>query len=685
MTTVLLVDLEGGPHQKLGELGVSAVAVSAVDLRHHLDDDHVGVVVLEGRNPDAAVASVQEVHRAAPLVQVVVLVSDETEAEVRRRVRFATDVPSDLELLPVHGAELSEQLLGLARAAGSRRAHERVLAGIRARESSRPQAAPLIRASLGAMLEQAPLGVVVADRALQILACNPSARRLLQLAGDVTGSPLSDLFPDHRFVERLVAAATATDAADPWPEEATVGRGGTHLDVSVALTQLDDGRDVVMLLAGDATERRQAELARDALSDQVAMIGRISEALIGTEDPEDALHRIAEQVVPTLADWVSMQLYDERGATRQVVARHSDPQLAELTALVQRDLPGGTSEESPSRRLAAGSPPILLGHITDEMLARFVPDPATRQKLQTIGVDSAIAVPFEGRTTRVGSMVLINRAPTPPLDEQELAVAVEVGRRVGIALETLHLYSQQTALAEALQRSMLTDPPDPPHAEIAVRYRPAAHEAQVGGDWYDAYLQPDGSIVLSIGDVVGHDYRAAAAMGQLRGLLRGIGYGRGRGPAAMMRSLDMAIEGLLPGTTATAVVAKIPPPDGGAADGTRLLTWSNAGHPPPLLVPRGAEPTVLEVEEADLILGVVPDYPRRELEADLMAGDTLVLYSDGLIERRGQDFDDGLTQLRRALTDCAALPLEELCDHLLERLVPGAQDDDVAIVAVRLR
>jgi serine phosphatase RsbU (regulator of sigma subunit) len=451
------------------------------------------------------------------------------------------------------------------------------------------------------------------------------------------------------------------------------------------MTQLEDGRDVVMLLVGDATARRHAEQARDVLSDQVAMIGRVSEALVGTEDAESALRRIADQVVPTLGDWVSMQLYDERGETRNVVTRHSDPDLAELCALVRGDLAGIISPESPSRRLARGEPPILLPRVEEEMLARFVPDPSMRATLRALGSDSLIAVPLEGREARIGSMVLTNGASSLPFGEQELAIAVEVGRRVGIALETLHLYSQQRALAEELQRSMLTAPPSPAHAEIAVRYLPAANEAQVGGDWYDAYLQADGSIVLSIGDVVGHDYRAAAAMGQLRGMLRGIGYSRGGGPGDMLRALDAAIEGLLPGTTATAVVARISASTTGDFSGPRLLLWSNAGHPPPLLVPHGCDPVVLAVPESDLILGVVPDAHRRETEAEILPGDTLLLYSDGLIERRDRDLDEGLAELRQALSDSADLPLEGLCDHLIDRLVLPAHDDDVALVALRLR
>jgi serine phosphatase RsbU (regulator of sigma subunit) len=232
---------------------------------------------------------------------------------------------------------------------------------------------------------------------------------------------------------------------------------------------------------------------------------------------------------------------------------------------------------------------------------------------------------------------------------------------------------------------MLTAPPAPEHAEIAVRYKPASQEAQVGGDWYDAYLQPDGSIVLSIGDVVGHDYRAAAAMGQLRGLLRGIGYGRDCGPSEMLRSLDAATEGLLPGVTATAVVARVATPDPDELSGAVPVCWSNAGHPPPILLRADGEPVLLTADHTDVILGVAPELPRAQAEVKMRPGDTLVLYSDGLIERRGRDYDEGIGLLREVLLGNAQLPLQDLCEHLLDRLVPVEPDDDVALVALRLR
>ena len=684
MAVLLLVDLDEEDREQLAGLPVEVREVPISGVFDELDDT-VDAVTISSFDPSRAVATTQLIHRARPDVQVVALVNEETEATLRRQVRFAADVPADLELVRTDAADLVDRLTELCQGAALRRRHRQVLARIDVRASSGPRV-PLVGATLGSLLEHAPLGVVVADEEQRVLATNRAATQLLSLPQAVAGRALSELFEDRGLVPRLTAEATTADAADPWPEETTAGPADTLLDVSAAMTQLDDGRRVVMLLVGDATARGHAEQERDVLSEQVAMMGRVWEAVVGTQDPEEALRLITEQVVPVLADWVSMQLYDERGITHTVVAKHSDPALAPLTEMVQQRLGTAMSEGSPSRRLARGEPPMLLPHIDAEMLRAFVPEEDVRETLVAMGVESAIAVPLEGRRTRVGSMVLINGAGSARLGEQELAIAVEVGRRAGIALETLHLYTRQRVLAEELQRSMLTEPPSPDHAEVAVRYKPASQEAQVGGDWYDAYLQPDGSIVLSIGDVVGHDHRAAAAMGQLRGLLRGIGYARDSGPAEMLRSLDAATEGLLPGVTATAVVTRVARPGGhGPGDGEVSVCWSNAGHPPPFLLRADGEPVLLQAEHTDVILGVAAELPRAESAAQMRPGDTLVLYSDGLIERRGRDYDEGIDLLREVLLGNAQRPLQELCDHLLDRLVPAEPDDDVALVALRLR
>ena len=262
---------------------------------------------------------------------------------------------------------------------------------------------------------------------------------------------------------------------------------------------------------------------------------------------------------------------------------------------------------------------------------------------------------------------------------QEVAEATELRTHL---LEAL--YARQRSIvraAETLQRSLLTAPPLRPDLQVAVRYVPATREAQIGGDWYDVFTQPDGSAVLVIGDVVGHDTAAAAEMAQLRGLLRGIAYDSADGPARVLGRLDTAIEGLGLGAMATVLVARLTPGPGGRA----TLRWSSAGHLPPAVVGRDGAARLLDGGRADLLLGVRPGGPRTESEVELADGATLLLYTDGLVERRDQLFDTGVALLVTALAELRGHPVEEVCDGVLARLVPDGAEDDVALVAVRLQ
>jgi serine phosphatase RsbU (regulator of sigma subunit) len=209
----------------------------------------------------------------------------------------------------------------------------------------------------------------------------------------------------------------------------------------------------------------------------------------------------------------------------------------------------------------------------------------------------------------------------------------------------------------------------------------------VGGDWYDAFLQRDGAPVLVIGDVVGHDTAAAAAMGQLRGLLRGIAHHSGAGPAEVLHGLDEAMASMHTGTLATAVVARLERCPGGrpaARPGCARLRWANAGHPPPLLL--RADGTVVQLDGAgpDLMLGVDARAERAEATVELAPGDTVVLYTDGLVERRGRSLDEGMALLRTVVAELSGRPLEQLCDEVLERMLRGRLQDDVAVAAVTL-
>jgi serine phosphatase RsbU (regulator of sigma subunit) len=290
---------------------------------------------------------------------------------------------------------------------------------------------------------------------------------------------------------------------------------------------------------------------------------------------------------------------------------------------------------------------------------------------------------MRGRGRTLGLLTLYFR-PGTAVAAEDVATAQDVADRAGLALDNARLYTAQMQLAEGLQRSLLTDPPQPDHGEIAVRYLPAAEAARVGGDWYDAFLQPDGSTMLVIGDVVGHDTAAAAAMGQLRGLLRGIATYSDARPAEVLRGLDTSMTTLQMRTLATAAVARFEQTPDELERGITRMRWANAGHLPPLVVNPDGTVAELASWKGDLLLGVDPDARRRESVVTLDRGSTVLLYTDGLVERRDADLDAGMIRLRDAVIELAELPLEELLDELIERLVHGHPEDDVALVAVRL-
>jgi PAS domain S-box-containing protein len=238
-----------------------------------------------------------------------------------------------------------------------------------------------------------------------------------------------------------------------------------------------------------------------------------------------------------------------------------------------------------------------------------------------------------------------------------------------------------TRMAETLQMSLLTDPVQPDYLQIAVRYRPAAHDAKVGGDWYDAFLTADNELSLVIGDVAGHDRQAVAAMGQLRNLLRGISYTLNKPPAAILTALDTAMGHFSVGPLATAIVAQVEQTVLDKVLRRRRVQWSNAGHPPPLLLHPDGTAELLHTTP-ELLLGVQAGHSRTDHAAQLPVGSTLLLYTDGLVERRGEVLDDGLDRLVSAAETLTAHDLEQFCDALISHMGDDG-DDDIALLALR--
>ncbi|MGK5112353.1 MULTISPECIES: SpoIIE family protein phosphatase [unclassified Geodermatophilus] len=430
----------------------------------------------------------------------------------------------------------------------------------------------------------------------------------------------------------------------------------------------------------EVTERRQARERAERSAQQLALLAQVSAELAGTLDVEAATARLPRLVVPALSDFCILTVIDPDGRPRDVGSWHAEPasrSVLERYAEVRMDVMPVTAPVA--RALHTGEAVTFAG---EDVLDVLPPGPA-KNLLAVLAPVTEIALPLRARGRTVGLLTLFyaeGHASTP----DDVTVAQDVADRAGLALDNARLYAQQEQLAEGLQRSLLTDPPEPDHAEIAVRYQPAVEAARVGGDWYDAFMQPCGATMLVIGDVVGHDTEAAAAMGHLRGLLRGIATYSDAPPVEVLRGLDASMAVLQTRVLATAAVARFEQTPDERERGLTRMRWANAGHLPPLVINPDGSVAELASWHGDLLLGVDPETRRQESVVTLDRGATVLLFTDGLVERRDADLDAGMVRLRQALIDLAGLPLEQMLDEVLERLVDGSPEDDVALVAVRL-
>ncbi|MEV8156287.1 PP2C family protein-serine/threonine phosphatase, partial [Streptomyces fradiae] len=261
--------------------------------------------------------------------------------------------------------------------------------------------------------------------------------------------------------------------------------------------------------------------------------------------------------------------------------------------------------------------------------------------------------------------------------EADLRLVDDVCRALALGVDNARLYQETRNIAERLQRSLLPVLPEVAHLELAARYAASSTTAQVGGDWYDSFVLPSGDTALVIGDVTGHNLDAAIAMSQLRSMLRGIAVDRQEPPEAVLRRLDTANHTLYREATATCVYGLLKGPE----EGPWKLVHSSAGHLPPLLVTDDGRTRFLE-DGSGILLGLDPDMPRPRASDAVPANATVLLYTDGLIERRDESLDDAMGRLGRFVTELAREPLNVLCDELLIGL--GADsDDDIALLAVR--
>ena len=541
-----------------------------------------------------------------------------------------------------------------------------------------------VDARVARVLESMPAAFFSLDREWTFTHANAEAERLLGLHRDeLVGSVVWELFPAALGSAFEVRYREAMESGRPTSFEEYYP---PPLDrwFEVRAWPSPEGLSVYFL---DITERRTREEIARRDARRLALIARVSDtlsrALVDRRGGRGALQELLEAVVPELGDWAIASLVGEDSRLHDVGSWHADPELRPVAAeYAQVRLAALTATAPIVDALATGDVTVVPDVAAS--VGRLLPPGAARDAYWQLDPATAVALALVARGRVLGAMTVYRGHDREPMDALDRATLREVADRAALALDSAALHEQERRMGEELQRSLLTDPPEPDHSQIAVRYAPAVQAAQVGGDWYDAFLQPDRATMVAIGDVVGHDTVAAAAMGQLRSLLRGIAYSSGEGPAAVLAALDRAMEGLQVHTLATAAVARLEQEPVDRERGETRLRWSSAGHPPLLALHPDGRVEQLAGERADLLLGVDPTTVRHEHVVVLSRGSTVLLYTDGLVEGPDLPLDDGVARLTALLAELGGLELEELCDQVLQRMRPHGSEDDMALVAVRL-
>ncbi|MEU9224263.1 SpoIIE family protein phosphatase [Streptomyces massasporeus] len=541
------------------------------------------------------------------------------------------------------------------------------------------------------LVNQTPLGIAVFDNDLRWVGVNPALERINgvpeeALLGRRVGEVLPDL--DVEAIEARMRHVLETGA--PLIDQQTVGRTAADAQpraYSESYHRIEDtdGRVLGLAMAVlDVTERQQAAAEVAQARQHLSVIADAGMKIGTTLDLQQTARELADVVVPHLADLAAVDVL-ESVVARGTITPVSGGSPAEFRALAvaagyptdaihAADPVGELATYGSSRiitQCVRSARPVLVEHVDGKMLRRLARDSRAALALHEAGAHSYLALPLVARGKVLGTLSLYRTVNERPFDDRDQVLASELAARAAICIDNARLYGRERGTALTLQRSLLpSTPAEREGLDIAARYRPALSE--VGGDWYDVLPLGPGRTGLVVGDVMGKGVQAAAIMGQLSTATRALAR-LDLPPAELLRHLD-DIAGSLGDAIATCVYAVCD-----LRRGTCEL--SSAGHLPPVLAGADGRAELVDVP-GGVPLGV-GGVEFGTVEVELAPGSLLALYTDGLVENRGESIDTGLDTLTRLLGN-AGPSLQRVSDSLLSALSPEP-DDDVALLLVRTR
>ncbi|MFF2998777.1 SpoIIE family protein phosphatase [Streptomyces sp. NPDC057950] len=555
----------------------------------------------------------------------------------------------------------------------------------------------------GPLLGRVPIGVSVRDPQLRCVYANdvmaehdgiPCDQRLGRRLTEVAPGPRSEAL-EAMTRQVLRSGTTKVHEYRTWMP---VGKGrGYPLAASFHCLQGADGQSLVAcLVSADPAESR---LARERL----AAVGEAEARLGGTLDVMRISQELAELAVPLLADFVAVDLEQstpsgDRSTVRAASAGEQRPALRRAgQASIHAGVPespwvrGGPVTVPQASPFAAvrNTGRSHLEPILDRAPGTWMDHvPAVGEKTRSCGVHSLMVLPIRAQNALLGVVLFLRTEDPTPFHEGDLLLAEELVRRAVRALDNARRYAREQTAALALQRNLLPRRLQGGIAvETASRYLPADVEHGVGGDWFDVIPLSGARVALVVGDVVGHGLHAAATMGTLRAAVRTLA-DLELPPAELLSRLDNTIQRLVEeedcepadGTAtvvgATCLYAVYDP-------ATRVCTMAGAGHPPPAIIDPQGRVTFPDLPAgAPLGLGLGLGDPFQSVELELPEGSLIAFYTDGLVESRDRDINEGMNSLGAALAQ-PGRALEDLCDRATESFLEQTSCDDVTLLLVR--
>ncbi|WP_331771021.1 SpoIIE family protein phosphatase (plasmid) [Embleya sp. NBC_00888] len=537
----------------------------------------------------------------------------------------------------------------------------------------------------------APIGIL--DPHLRHVYVNPALARIDgRPAHEHVGRDLAEGFPGLEVPRDVLRAVLADGIA----REATVTGVSTVAGARqtrwwhAAYHRLDDENGVfgVVGILMETTASRRTQLALDQAHRRLALLDRAALEIGTTLDTDTTCRELVDLLVPVLADVVGVELLEPADPDQEVGRPRPEPDTVRLRRAAWTSIPrlrylsavlGGPGEHIDYQPGADVARVVLTGctvvdnRPSDEALRATAPDASRVAVYRAAGMHSAMMVPLIARGETIGTLSLVRAGDSSPFTQDDVEMARDLAYRAATCVDNARRYSREHSVALALQRALLARPKAPhPDIELATRYLPAGRSVEVGGDWFDAIALPHGRTLLAVGDVMGHGVQAAVDMSHYRALLRVLAAG-GLSPEEILTRADRMGEEAGLERVATCLLVLKDPHAG-------VSTYANAGHLPPLLVAADGATRLLDLPTGPPLgtgcggyaAQVRPDAP----------GSVLVLYTDGLVERRDEDIDVSLERLAALRIEPGA-PLESLVDTILDRLVVPPVEDDVAVMAAR--